>query len=678
MKLYKKLTGGLIAAATAIAGQSAVAQYSPYPTTTPAYSQPAYQPQQATPSYNSPATYKPQAAVPPAYGSPAPATQQAYQPATPPQGPSFGQPAQGQPSAPGYNFSNYSTPPARVAMQRGDSLPAPTEAIDQGVSGGAQASGGSMNSVVAPSYKSTPSYSSSPSPAPSYSANPSVASYPAASGCGCNSAQPAANWEGYMPAASEGCATGDCGGYSCDPGGYYATGDCGYNGGYASCAPARPARQWFAGFYGLYMGRDNPGAYPSAYIVDSAPAGTYYPQPGVDSFFYTDAADVDFTGGAEVRFGSTLGCATDPCTGCTYQPCAWELGFWGLAEDSSFAEITDVDGYGGTTRIYGGINYAGLEYDRDGASGGTYAYRPVNDYYDYQMPIDSTSTNDIRVQAVRVTQTFQVQNLELNFWRFGAPGVGAASAYSGGGLGGGMVRGALGGGCGTGSCGTGACSTGCYDTCGCDPCGGYGECGCAPTVAPRRFFINGLFGVRYLKMDETFRNAVFFANATDIAYPGSMPTSGAGAGQVLFHDIEVDNDLVGFQLGCSMNCLVGCRWTLFCDTNFGIYGNQIDAYQRVYNPGGGGVVRFVETGGDAAVRSSKEDVAFLGEVRCGFGYQITPRIRLTNAYRAIAVSGVALSGSQIQTPVNEAAFGYIDSNDSIIIHGYQGGIEFKY
>ncbi|MEM8864826.1 MAG: hypothetical protein AAGF31_04700 [Planctomycetota bacterium] len=57
---------------------------------------------------------------------------------------------------------------------------------------------------------------------------------------------------------------------------------------------------------------------------------------------------------------------------------------------------------------------------------------------------------------------------------------------------------------------------------------------------------------------------------------------------------------------------------------------------------------------------------------------MTPRCRLTAAYRAIAVSGVALAPSQVGPAINEETFGHIDSNDSIIVHGFQGGAEFKY
>ena len=632
MKLYSRHSAVALVAVAALAGQPAAGQYSPYGATTP---QQGY------------------------------AAQQPMQPATAP----TGYAPQNYPATTGYAplgayTPQQQTPYLRTAQAPGSArqLPAPTEAI------GAPA----VTPSVAPMATT---------PAPQMASGAAVAtSYPTAtvggSDGGCNTAAPATNWEGYMP-SNGGCATGDCGTGSCDTGGYsyQECGDASYAcGDYCNAAPQR---QWFAGLYGLYMGRDNPGKVVSTVEVNNAPTGTYYPQPDTDTFFFTSEADIDFTGGAEVRFGSTFGCATDPCGCMSYQPFAWELAYWALDEDSSFAEITD--NFGGSRRLYGAINYAGLEYDRD-AGGGTWSYRPVNDYYDYQKPVDSTSTNDVRVLAVRTTQSFEVQNLELNFWRFGAPAVGptccGGGAGLGGGLGSGMLRNALRGGqSGCGSCGS---------SCGGDACG-YGACStaCCAAPAPRcRFSINGLAGVRYLKMDEFFRNAVFFtrddgsggvATGEPNRYRGSMPEDD----NVLFHDVEVDNELLGFQLGSSMNWLVGCRWALFCDTNFGIYGNQIDAYQRVFSPGGGRV-RFVETGEDAAIRSSKEDVAFLGEARCGVGYQITPRCRLTSAYRVIAITGVALAPGQISTPANEDVWRHIDSNDSIVIHGFQGGVEFKY
>lgn len=616
MKRYAVLTSGLATLLAATATTPAEGQYSPYPQGTVAQ-QPVYQPQ-------------------PGYGPAPQAPAVAYQPQ-------------------GYATPGVAPPPPaapRVAMQVNASLPAPTEPVPAaiGVTPGPMSMGAPVTA--------TP-------PAASYPAGVPAAA-PVATGYPAYAAAPA-GYAGDSYMATSGCETGDCGVsvYGCDGAG--AGGYCG------PVAPAAPRRQFFLGLYGLYMGRDNPGKATSVFLVDSPPAGNYYPDPSTDVLFATSEADVDFIGGGEIRVGTTFGCGADPCTGCAYQPFAWEVGYWGLAEDSSVGEITD--GFGGSTRIYGQMNYAGLEYDRDG-SGTTWGYRPVNDYYDYQKPVDSTSTNDIRVLAVRVRQSFYAQNLELNFWRFGSAGVGAGlggGAGAGlGGCGGGLAGGR---GCGAGACGVGSCDAG---ACG----GGCAPCGCGPVIRPQRFFLNGLLGVRYMKLDETFRNAVFFSRDDGVGgvaagepthFPGDMPDDD----NTLFHDVEVDNDLVGFQLGCSMNYLAGCRWTLFADTNFGVYGNHIDKYQRVFSPGGG-TVRFVGTGNNAAVRSSKDDVAFLGEIRTGVGYQVGCHCRLTAAYRVIAVSGVALAIEQIGDMGSEEAFGHIDSNDSLVLHGFQGGVEFKY
>lgn len=666
MKRLLSLSGGVLATAASLVCQPVDAQYPGAPYQAQPYRAPA--PQQAR---------YPQAQYPQAQHPQAGQYQQA-------------QPQQQYPQAPGY-AQMPQAPYARTAM--GQQLPAPTEAIGQG--------------HVAPQAAAPP-------------VAPAVASYNAAGAdCNCNQSAPVAapttSWEGYMPAAAPagGCATGNCGTGNCGTGNCgtgncdggaaygYAAGDAGcYSGGsyYAgndcgvSYASAGPRRQWFAGIYGLYMGRDNPGKALSTVLIETPPgAGSrYYPAVGgADVFLFSSDAETDFTGGAEVRLGSTFGSATDPCSCTSYQPFAWELGYWGLAEDSNFAEIRDLDGITTGSRLYGmGINYGGLEFNRF-ATGLDADYRPLNDYYDYQVPVDGDSTNDIRVDAVRVTQTFQVQNMELNFWRFGTGGFGTglvsasvgggfgSGAGVGGGLGGNACGGFGAGGCSTGSCG---CNSGCYSGGGCYSSGCNDGCYAAP-APQRRFFINGLAGVRYMRLDESFRNAVFFQStaggSTDVDYSGSMPTTGTTATQVLFHDIETDNDLVGFQLGCSMNCVATSRFTLFADTNFGIYGNQIDNYQRVFSPGGG-VVRFVDGGGNAAVRSSKEDVAFLGEARVGAGYQVSSKCRLTAAYRVIGISGVALSVEQLTTPLNEEAFGHIDSNDSIVIHGLQTGVEVKY
>jgi hypothetical protein len=74
---------------------------------------------------------------------------------------------------------------------------------------------------------------------------------------------------------------------------------------------------------------------------------------------------------------------------------------------------------------------------------------------------------------------------------------------------------------------------------------------------------------------------------------------------------------------------------VFADSNFGLYNNHINAYQRVYSSGGD--IREVETGRDATYRSNKDDLAFLGELRLGGSYDLSCNWRAVLAYRAVAV-----------------------------------------
>ncbi len=482
-------------------------------------------------------------------------------------------------------------------------------------------------------------------PQPQHVHAPAMSNYSAAavnSECGCQGgAQPTTPWDSYV-AAPSGCATGDCGtSYdSCAP-------VCN-----VGCAPPRPKRQWFAGIYGLYMARGDVDKTPVAVAVPDVTAITtpYYPAGGSDAFLFTSDADFDPEFGAAIRFGSTFG--RDNC-GC-YQPFAWEIGYWALDEGDAMFAITNPGTISSTNnyRIYGMRNYAGLEYDRDGAGGGTYAYRPLNEYGDYQVPIENGAPNDVRLLGVRVRQSFDVQNLELNFWRFGCP-----------------VEAGCGSGC-------SSCSTGCASNCGtgCNPC--------ATRRPPRRFFINGLLGVRYMKIDDNMETAFAFTGVDGAGDPNAgEPTDYVGFpyddDNVFFDDLQVDNELIGFQLGCSMNWLVGCKWNFFADSNFGIYGNQADVYNRVYS-GGGGTIRYVSDGSDAVVNASKTEVAFLGELRTGVGYQISCNCRLTAAYRIIALSGVALSGEQYLNYTNAELASHIDTNGSLFLHGLQTGVEYKY
>jgi len=195
--------------------------------------------------------------------------------------------------------------------------------------------------------------------------------------------------------------------------------------------------------------------------------------------------------------------------------------------------------------------------------------------------------------------------------------------------------------------------------------------GCSYDSCAPAFSLTGLCGVRYFRFDDDFEFG------TEWGAPGSFDGWGNGPNE-LFHDVQMKNQLVGFQLGANMNYSVATRWNVFWDSNFGIYNDHINHYQRMYNPINGPAT-FVEEGRDATVISSKNDIAFLGEMRLGAGYLSTEHLRCVLAYRAIGIAGVALAPDQIKPYyANYADTARIDADGSLIIHGIQAGFECNY
>jgi hypothetical protein len=389
---------------------------------------------------------------------------------------------------------------------------------------------------------------------------------------------------------------------------------------------------------------DTPSAYP------------YYPT-AVETVLTTVDVDHDFRGGFEVRFGSTIcsngwyeddcdhygyghghGCDTGCQQSCATATFAWEIGYWLLDDDVNTAQVVDAipdDTY----RMYGMKNFAGIEYNGE----------PVNLWYDYQVPVEDPANPPpwgtgtlVRVLAHRVRSNFRAQNLELNLIRLPI--------------------------CGGSSCG--------YGSSGCDDCNGYGAANCAP-ACESPFSMATLCGFRYLRIDDDFEYATMWAvddGTGTLTPPAYTPWDGAGE---LYYDINVDNHLAGFQLGAHMNYCVSCKCNVFWNSNFGLYNNHITSYQRVY--GEFGPATWVGSGEDVSVDADKDDVAFVGEMQVGGSYDFTCNWRGVLAYRAVAISGVALSVDQMPEDFsNREEVALIDSNGSLIIHGVQAGVECRY
>jgi hypothetical protein len=392
--------------------------------------------------------------------------------------------------------------------------------------------------------------------------------------------------------------------------------------------------QWYGGVYWLHMNRDNPD-YRHFTAQFETPGGgyPYYPTSQV-TVLETPDVEHDYRSGFEVRLGATLSSGNwgaddcNGCGGCATPNYAVEVGYWLLDDDLNSVQVIDsipTDTY----RIYGMKNFAGLEYNG----------RPVNDYYDYQMPVtdpNAAGATNVRLLAQRVQSSFSAQNLELNFLRL--PVYGGAA------------------------CGGGDCE-------------GYGAGACGPACGSP-FSFAALCGFRYVRVDDDFNYDTMWAidNAGTLTPPAYTPWDGANE---MFYDIEVDNHLTGFQLGANMNYNVSSAWNLFWNSSFGLYNNHITSQQRVF--GELGPATWVGSGADAVVRSSKDDVAFVGEMRVGGSYDFNCHWRGIVAYRAVAIGGLALSVDQMPEDfANQPQTALIDSDGSLIIHGVQVGAECRY
>jgi hypothetical protein len=467
-----------------------------------------------------------------------------------------------------------------------------------------------------------------------------VASGYTAAGCGCGGGA-----SGY---AAAGCGCGytsaGCAGQYPDVSNYF--GNCGSE------------NQWFGGVYWLDMERSGPHPRTLAVEVPDSTPRPYYPQSSV-TFISTANVEPDFRSGIEVRLGSTFsvggcdscgsgygygGCGCNSCAPCNMTQYAWEVAWWGI--DNDVNDYTRTDELPATSHIYGMQNFNGVEYSKH--STGT--YRPVNDYYEYQMPINDApptyAVGDQVVLAQRVYTNFSAQNLELNIMRFPVCDSGC--------------------GCGGSSCG----GCGSYDTCGCNS-------GCTSCQAPTTCFsMYGSCGVRYFRTDDDFSYDTESATVTGVGpntYDKTMPT---GVWD-LCYDINIDNNLIGPQLGWTTDYCICCRWNIFMNSTFGIFGNHIDQSQRLWSPDG--TVRFNQSQGAVDIHNHRDDIAFLGELRAGCSYDINCHWRAVAAYRAVGMTGVATAIGQIPDNfANSDVVGHINTDNSVVIHGIQTGVECRY
>jgi hypothetical protein len=148
------------------------------------------------------------------------------------------------------------------------------------------------------------------------------------------------------------------------------------------------------------------------------------------------------------------------------------------------------------------------------------------------------------------------------------------------------------------------------------------------------------------------------------------------------YEVDVTNQLFGFQIGGAADYLVTQRLRAFGNVKFGLFGNSIDHHSQVYGDNGYATINNPGSAYDGAewnIRSYKADVSFLGEINLGASFQLCSWARISGGYRGVALTGVALTTEQIPFYFGDVAgVRDIDSYGSLILHGAFGGLELNY
>ncbi|MCB9938958.1 MAG: BBP7 family outer membrane beta-barrel protein [Planctomycetaceae bacterium] len=190
--------------------------------------------------------------------------------------------------------------------------------------------------------------------------------------------------------------------------------------------------------------------------------------------------------------------------------------------------------------------------------------------------------------------------------------------------------------------------------------------GCSP------WQLSWLAGVRYLRFDDNF---LFSSDRIDTAFTGDA--------REVHYAIDVENNLVGFQIGGRAGYCVGPRLSLFADTKVGIYGNHISHRSRIYGANGQAFVGDAASpyfGQDVDFTTSRDSFSMIGDLSVGANWCISPCWSINAGYRAVGVSGVALSTSQVPVDFIGAldSLQTVNSSGCLILHGAFAGINFCY
>lgn len=179
-------------------------------------------------------------------------------------------------------------------------------------------------------------------------------------------------------------------------------------------------------------------------------------------------------------------------------------------------------------------------------------------------------------------------------------------------------------------------------------------------------------GVRYLRFDDNF---LYSSDPTDTTF--------TGAADEVHYGIDVENNLIGFQVGGRADWCLGPRTSLFADSKFGIYGNHISHRSRIYGATSQAFVGDATSpyfGEDFDINTTRDDFSTIADLSVGARWCLNSCWNITAGYRVVAVTGVALSTNQVPVDFLAAldSVRQVDSNGCLLLHGAFVGVDYCY
>lgn len=181
----------------------------------------------------------------------------------------------------------------------------------------------------------------------------------------------------------------------------------------------------------------------------------------------------------------------------------------------------------------------------------------------------------------------------------------------------------------------------------------------------RNAYYELLGGFRWFQFDENFTYSAINSAAP---WPSQLD-----------YGINVRNSLLGFQLGGRTEWCLTDKLRLATGLRAGVFNNRISHNSRIADQVGNEatIMSGPFAGAMYDFESTKNDIAFLGELDTGLIYQISCRTRLNFGYRVFGVNGLALAPNQFPYNFTDANdIQRIDSNGGLLLHGAYAGAQF--